>query len=102
MFTASNELFLIEYASETKFIEYYTPEWYKSGNNTWYEVYSKNICSTNNALEATNRVIKDCVTSHRSMSVSMFLNSYSEFISVSWSKKKDENVPNPKPFKTVA
>lgn len=59
VFCLGIQLFLSKWeASEMEFIRSFKKKWIEK-NGKWYEGYSKFTPSTNNVLEASNRVIKD-------------------------------------------
>ena len=47
-----------KWKNEEKFLQYFSSQWLNSKNG-WFEGLATYVPSTNNALEATNRVIKD-------------------------------------------
>ncbi|CAF1278263.1 unnamed protein product [Didymodactylos carnosus] len=55
-FEIATKLFLKRWKNQEQFIHYFSSEWLESKNG-WYE--GLEVSSTNNALEATNRAIKD-------------------------------------------
>jgi hypothetical protein len=71
IFQTGSQLFLKKYKHETRFLEYFTNEWL-STKDGWFEglqLYSPN---SNNALEATNRVLKDEDTLRERLMLSRF------------------------------
>ena len=52
------KLFLKKWKSEERFLDYFLSEGLGSKSG-WYEELELNLPSTNNALEATNRVIRN-------------------------------------------
>ncbi|CAF0884366.1 unnamed protein product [Didymodactylos carnosus] len=56
-FEIAIKLFLKKWKNQEQFIHYFSSEWLESKNG-WYEGLEMYVSSTNNALEATNRVIK--------------------------------------------
>lgn len=70
-FEVATKLFLKKWKSEEKFLQYFSSEWLESKND-WYEGLQMYIPSTNNALEATNRVIKDEDTIRERLVLSRF------------------------------
>jgi len=59
IFTKASNLFIKKWTrSQPDFVEYFRREWLTS-HDAWYEGVEHFTPSTNNALEATNRVIKD-------------------------------------------
>lgn len=69
------------------FLNYFDTEWIQS-NNGWYEGIQLYTPSTNNALEATNRVIKDDGTFRERHVLSRFLTISSTIIN-NWSIERD-------------
>lgn len=60
-FEIARSLFKNKYESQTEFLIYFNMEWVTKNPN-WYEGAMQHTPSTNNSLEATNRVIKDQFT----------------------------------------
>ena len=50
----------------TEFIEYFMSKWCKPGRTGWFDHYVDHIPITNNALESTNRYIKEKGNYHTS------------------------------------
>ena len=73
----------IEQQLNFAFVIYFKKEWLDS-HVGWYEGYSELTPSTNNALEATNRYIKDNGTFRARLDISLFL-STSKKILHNWS-----------------
>ncbi|KAF9758301.1 hypothetical protein NGRA_3148 [Nosema granulosis] len=72
IFTKAANLLIKKWSSrQPNFIEYFQSEWLKS-HNAWYEGVRHFTPSTNNALEATNRVIKDENTFRERLPLSRF------------------------------
>lgn len=69
-------------------------------NNNWYEGAAKKSPSTNNALEAFNRVIKDCGTLRQRFPLSQFLTIASKLVS-DWSVEYQSGVKVFKPTVTI-
>ena len=61
----------------SKFIDYFTKQWVECLPN-WYEGYAPGLPSTNNALEAKNRVLKDEVTQYHRLDAGRFLPVFEE------------------------
>jgi hypothetical protein len=61
----------------SKFIDYFDKQWLESLPN-WYEGYATGLPSTNNALEAKNRVLKDEVTQYHRLDTGRFLPVFEE------------------------
>jgi len=56
------------------FIKYFSKEWLSPKRNGWYDHYCDHCPCQNNALESTNRYIKDEGTLRQRMSIYQFLN----------------------------
>ncbi len=52
-------------------LDYLEQQWFTS-HDTWYEAYVPFVPSTNNALEASNKVIKDEHTLRERQTISIF------------------------------
>jgi hypothetical protein len=78
------------------FLDYFQKEWLES-NNGWYEGIQLYVPSTNNALEATNRTIKDDGTFRERHALSRFLQIASDIVK-NWSKERDPSSVNAKVF----
>ncbi|CAF1167498.1 unnamed protein product [Adineta ricciae] len=78
------------------FLNYFDNEWIQS-NSGWYEGIQFHTPSTNNALEATNRVIKDDGTFRERHVLSRFL-TISSTIVHNWSVERDLSSTNAKVF----
>lgn len=76
------------------FLDYFQKEWLES-NNGWYEGIQLYVPSTNNALEATNRTIKDDGTFRERHALSRFLQIASDIVK-NWSKERDPSSVNAK------
>lgn len=72
LFESARALFLAKWAAEVEFINYFTEEWIIQNPN-WYEGARTRVPSTNNALKATNRVIKDEFTHRTRYSLGEFV-----------------------------
>lgn len=77
IFLKASELFKEKWLKKNdphiaKFIEYFTKQWLET-LPSWYEGYAPGLPSTNNALEAKNRVLKDEVTQYNRYDVGRFL-----------------------------
>lgn len=71
-FETALELFLHTWSTHTDFINYFKAEWVvKNGN--WYEGVMQRVPSTNNALEATNNIIKVKYTFRDRLSLGEFI-----------------------------
>ncbi|RNA23002.1 hypothetical protein BpHYR1_014999 [Brachionus plicatilis] len=84
------------------FSKYFNDVWLSDSNDAWYESYSLRTPSTNNALESTNRIIKDEATFRKRLSVSDFLNMVSTKLLKRWSKERSVNYTDPIHFKFAA
>jgi hypothetical protein len=84
--------------SITNFLNYFDDEWVKS-NGGWYEGIQLYTPSTNNALEATNKIIKDDGTFRERHVLSRFLTITSSIIN-NWSIERDLSSTNVKVFAT--
>lgn len=78
------------------FMSYFEKEWIDS-NNGWYEGVEFYVPSTNNALEATNKVVKDDGTYRERHVLSRFLVIASDIVK-NWSAERKSNLPNAKKF----
>ena len=72
VFDDAAKLFIKKYKTEKDFIAYFKKEWLDT-HEGWYEGYAKNTPSTNNALESSNRYVKDNGTLRARLDLSMFL-----------------------------
>ncbi len=79
-------------------MDYFDNEWVKS-NGGWYEGIQLYTPSTNNALEATNKVIKDDEAFRERHVLSRFLTIISNIIN-NWSVERDSSSTNAKIFAT--
>lgn len=57
LFKSAMALFVKKWAAYNNFIKYFTDEWINHNPN-WYEGAELNVPSSNNALEATNKIFK--------------------------------------------
>jgi len=80
------------------FLQYFDDEWVKS-NSGWYEGIQLYTPSTNNALESTNRTIKDDGTFRERHVLSRFLTTSSDIVH-NWSIDRDSSSTNAKQFAT--
>lgn len=58
VFLIAYKHFVKKWAHESEFLKYFQEEWFEKNQN-WYEGVSPGTPSTNNALESTNRMIRD-------------------------------------------
>jgi hypothetical protein len=84
--------------SISNFLQYFDDEWLSS-NSGWYEGIQLYVPSTNNALESTNRTIKDDGTFRERHVLSRFLTTSSDIIH-NWSIDRDTSLTNAKHFAT--
>jgi hypothetical protein len=86
IFEKASRMFVAKWKEEQdEFIKYFQNEWLVLNRN-WFEGIQKMIPSTNNALEAFNRVIKDENTVRERLTISRFSIILKEYIR-SWSLK---------------
>lgn len=72
IFDAASELFVEKWMPESKeLLDYFRNEWLIKNRN-WYEGFAKRVPSTNNSLEAFNRVVKDEQTLRARMDLAQF------------------------------
>jgi predicted DNA-binding antitoxin AbrB/MazE fold protein len=106
VFQLASSLFLKKWTMNNKqknqsvldFLDYFQKEWLES-NDGWYEGVQLYVPSTNNALEATNRTIKDDGTFRERHVLSRFLQIASDIVN-NWSKERDSSSINAKIFAT--
>jgi len=96
-FQTATQLFLKKWKDEASFIEYFTSEWL-STKNGWYEGLQMFTPSTNNSLEATNRIIKDDYTLRERLVLSRFISVVFEIVK-KWSKERNPSNVNSKMYK---
>ena len=84
--------------SISDFLQYFDDEWL-SLNSGWYEGIQLYVPSTNNALESTNRTIKDDGTFRERHVLSRFLTISSDIVR-NWSIDRDTSLTNVKHFAT--
>ena len=82
---------------ETKFFRYFKKEWIVSKHSCWYEGAGLTYPSTNNALESTNKTIKDKHTLREREHISRFMNTIFEIIE-KWSFDRSSDVDRLKTF----
>ncbi|XP_028175937.1 uncharacterized protein LOC114364130 [Ostrinia furnacalis] len=85
-FDIASELFIKKWENERVFIAYFKEEWLLK-NRHWYLGASPGSPATNNALEATNKVIKDTHTLRERIPLSRFL-IVATTIVTEWSQNK--------------
>lgn len=90
IFDAVMKLFLKKWESYPNFIEYFTKQWIHLNPN-WYEGAKILTPSTNNALEATNRVIKDDRTFRERLPLPRFIEVLYHIID-DWGLRYDANL----------
>lgn len=71
-FDIAMKLFLVKWENEKEFLDYFRDMWITQ-NPLWYEGAKQRVPSTNNALEATNRVFKDKFTFRERLSLGEFV-----------------------------
>ena len=96
VFDIATRLFLKKWKSEEKFLQYFSSQWLNSKNG-WFEGLATYVPSTNNALEATNRVIKDEDTLRERLVLSRFTVVLFSIVN-KWSKERDPTLINSKKF----
>ncbi|CAF4368506.1 unnamed protein product [Rotaria sp. Silwood2] len=96
VFDIATRLFLKKWKNEEKFIQYFSNEWLNSKNG-WFEGLATHVPSTNNALEATNRVIKDEDTLRERLVLSRFTVVLFSIVN-KWSKERNPTLINSKKF----
>lgn len=85
VFEKASNAFLQKWQIHKEFCDYFKDIWL-SRNQNWYEGAAENSPSTNNALEAFNRVIKDCGTFRQRFVLAQFLNISSQLV-CDWSNE---------------
>jgi len=75
--------------TEKEFAEYFENEWLKT-LDSWYEGYSTFTPSTNNPLEARNKVIKDEHTFREQHTLSRFLTIANDIVN-KWSTSRNQD-----------
>ncbi|RNA13007.1 hypothetical protein BpHYR1_030270, partial [Brachionus plicatilis] len=81
------------------FIKYFKEQWFTKQPG-WYEGHALGYPSSNNALESTNRYIKEQSTFKDRLSVPRFISVVDERIIHFWSTNRDPAEKNTKAFKT--
>jgi hypothetical protein len=92
------KLFLRKWKSQERFLEYFSDEWLGSKSG-WYEGLEVNVPSTNNALEATNRYIKDEDTIRERLPLSRSTVVVFSIVN-KWSKERNPTHVNAKKIRT--
>ncbi|CAF3873774.1 unnamed protein product [Rotaria sp. Silwood1] len=100
VFRNVSSLFLKQWnKTEKEFTEYFENEWL-TVLDSWYEGYNGAFTpSTNNQLEATNKVIKDEHTFRERHTLSRFLTVASDIVN-KWSMSRNQNQTDPVVFST--
>lgn len=98
-FKKSFELFCKKYVAEERFLKYIKKEWIDK-NGKWYEGASWFMPSTNNALESSNRIIKDQHTLRERLPVSKFKVVLAEMVA-GWSISYKNNLKIFKKIPTI-
>lgn len=80
-----------------EFLDDFESFWLRDYTYGWFEGYAKGYPSTNNALEASNNVIKKEGTFREQLPMSEFVAFVNKFI-VNWSKDRDPNFQSTKKF----
>ncbi|CAF4240681.1 unnamed protein product [Rotaria sordida] len=94
IFKNASSLFMKKWSKrEHDFSEYFEKEWLKT-LDSWYEGYNNFTPSTNNSLEATNRVIKDEHTFRERHPLSRFFTIANDIVN-RWSKSRNQNQTDP-------
>ncbi len=89
-FRNASSLFLKKWSqTEKEFAEYFENEWLKT-LDSWYEGYSTFTPSTNNPLEATNKVIKDEHTFRERHTLPRFLTIANDIVN-KWSTSRNQD-----------
>ena len=96
IFDMAVKLFLKKWKSQERFLDYFSSEWLGSKSG-WYEGLEVNVPSTNNALEATNRYIKDEDTIRERLPLSRFTVVVFSIVN-KWSKERNPTRVNAKKF----
>jgi hypothetical protein len=96
-FQIATQLFLKKWKNESSFLEYFSNEWLLSKNG-WHEGVQMYAPSTNNALEAVNRIIKDEYTLRERLVLSRFTVVVFDIVR-KWSKERDPSNINAKIYK---
>ena len=78
-----------------EFLTYFQGQWL-GGLNGWYEGVSLFVPSTNNALESTNRVVKDESTMRERLPLGQFLDTVDNKIVGRWSRERQPGLVNGK------
>ncbi|CAF4666795.1 unnamed protein product [Rotaria socialis] len=91
------KIILKKWKNEDKFLRRFSYEWLNS-KNEWLADLATHVPSTNNALEATNRVIKDEDTLRERLVLSRFTVVLYSIVN-KWSKERNPTLINSKKFK---
>ena len=99
IFDKASKLFLLKWknsnAQVDEFLTYFQGQWL-GGLNGWYEGVSLFVPSTNNALESTNRVVKDESTMRERLPLGQFLDTVDNKIVGRWSRERQPGLVNGK------
>ena len=95
-FEMVTKLFLKKWANQERFVQYFSNEWIGLKNG-WYKGLEIYVPSTNNALKATNRVIKDEDTVRERLVLSRFTVVALSIVK-KWSKERNPTGINSKTF----
>ncbi|CAF2112912.1 unnamed protein product, partial [Rotaria magnacalcarata] len=96
IFDIATRLFLKKWKNEDKFLRYFSNEWLNSKNG-WFEGLATHVPNTNNALEVTNRVIKDEDILRERLVLSGFTVVLYSIVN-KWSKERNPTLINSKKF----
>ena len=96
VFDIATRLFLEKWKNEKKFLQYFSRDWLNTKNG-WLEGLATYVPSASNALEATNRVIKDEDTLRERFVLSRFTVVLFPIVN-KWSKERNPNFINSKRF----
>lgn len=90
-FQIALQLFMEKWRKESvELIDYFEKQWVLKNSN-WYEAFASPMASTNNALESTNRTIKDEHTLRERMDLSKFRTTLFDMVA-SWSMQYSSGV----------
>lgn len=90
-----------KWANENNFLDYFSNQWLKDGQDGWFEGHCTGVPSTSNSIESTHRVMKDVENLRNRQSLQVFLNKLPNGLIHEWSiSRNPENNPNVKTFST--
>lgn len=90
IFNAASQAFIVKHASKASFIKYFEQEWLINNPNWFLGAAATLSPTTNNALEAFNKSIKDHNTMRERFPLSRFLTVAKEMVT-QWSNDINEN-----------